>query len=68
MSQFPKMLYRAGTALAWAGKRLDTRIVASAVEEEEAFAQGWHRGPEPERGGPAPNAPRGRRGRSPKLL
>jgi hypothetical protein len=37
--EYPKMLYRKGTAMQYEGKNLDTRIVNS--REEEKAAKGW---------------------------
>lgn len=39
--EYPKMLYRDGTAFEWDGRALDTLIVDDAAGEAAALADGW---------------------------
>jgi len=41
MNEFPKMLFKPGTAFEWEGMKLDSLTVADADAEAEAFADGW---------------------------
>ena len=41
MSDYPKMLYRDGSATEWEGKTFDTLIVDDKDEEKEALGDGW---------------------------
>lgn len=41
MSEFPKSLYRKGTAFEWEGARLDGLTVLDAKQEAAARADGW---------------------------
>jgi len=61
--QYPRMLYRDGTALEWNGLSLDTAIVADAEEEEIALSDGWRIDPFPHEAVEAPK----RRGRPKKV-
>lgn len=40
-NEFPKILYRDGTAFEWEGQTLDLLIVADADEEKAARVNGW---------------------------
>lgn len=42
--EYPKMLFKTGTALEWDGGTFDTLIVADAAECEAAIADGWCEG------------------------
>lgn len=39
--EYPKMLYRAGSAFRWEGCDLDCRIVSDEADEATARADGW---------------------------
>lgn len=41
MKQYPRMLYRPGTALQWGGMDLDTRVVTDDAECTAAMSRGW---------------------------
>ena len=41
MDEYPKMLYRTGTAIEHDGRSLDTLIVDDAEAEKLAAAEGW---------------------------
>lgn len=41
MSEFPKSLYRKGTAFEWEGTALDGLTVADAEQEAQARKDGW---------------------------
>lgn len=43
MHEHPKILYRAGDALEWEGRKLATLIVEDVKAEEAALAAGWQR-------------------------
>lgn len=45
-AQFPRMLYRPGTALQWEGHSVDWKIVDDAEEEAAALADGWNLSPD----------------------
>ncbi len=46
MSDFPRMIYRDGSAAEIWGKHVDTRIVEDGDELEEALASGWRLRPD----------------------
>lgn len=43
MTEFPKCLYRAGSAIEWEGRKIDTFIVEDAEAEAKALKEGWQR-------------------------
>lgn len=59
VTEYPKMLYRDGSAFDWEGKAVDYRTVSDAAEEDAAVTDGWRHGREAE------DAPK--RGRKPKV-